>query len=313
MRVLVTGANGFVGRAAVRRLAEDGGFSLAILTRNPGAWNGPGEALDVAADIDAPAADFGNALVGVDAILHLAARSAGRDEAVLQRANRQYTAQLARAAAAAGVRRFVFVSSIKVNGESTAKTPFTAADIPAPQDAYGRSKRDAENDLRAIASETGLEIVIVRPPLVMGPGVKGNLRAMAKAVAKGLPLPVGAFTDNRRDLVGLSDLADLLAVVLRHERAAGRVFVTKSGSALSTVGLVQALGAALGRKPRLVNVPQAILRAATGIAGLGAAFDRLAGNLEVDDTETRRLLDWTPPAGLDVEFARFAEGLKAAD
>ncbi len=312
MRVLVTGANGFIGRATVSRLAQENDISLRILTRNPHAWNGPGEVIVATPDISAPALDFGNLLYGVDSVLHLAGRTSSgggdsSDELAFQLANRRFTTELARAAAAAGSQRFIFASSISVNGERTRDHPFTAADAPAPVDAYSRSKRDAESDLYEIAAATGLDIAIVRPPLVVGPGATGNLRALATGIAKGWPLPIGAFTNNRRNLVGLSDLVDLFATLLRHKQAMGQVFMARSGPSLSTVDLARMLGVALGREPRLIRVPLAILRTGAGILGRSAAVTRLAGDLEIDDQATRTRLAWTPPVGLHAEFVRFAD------
>jgi nucleoside-diphosphate-sugar epimerase len=212
--------------------------------------------------------------------------------------NTQYTLDLARAAAAQGTKRFVFLSSIKVNGEWTAKgQPFRADDATAPKDPYGISKHEAELGLRAIAAQTGMEVVIVRPPLVYGPGVRANFLTMMRWLERGVPLPLGSI-DNQRSLVGLGNLVDLLAKCLAHPAAANQTFLASDGHDLSTTELLFALATALQVKPRLLPVPQPWLERALSLVGRREMAKRLCGNLAVDIEKTRTLLDWTPPDSL---------------
>ncbi len=223
--------------------------------------------------------------------------------AEFRRINVQGTLQLARQAAASGVRRFVFVSSIKVNGEMTvAGKPFTAEDAPAPEDAYGRSKMEAEQGLREIAAQSGMEVVIVRPPLVYGPGVRANFAALMRATERGLPLPFAAL-DNRRSLVGIDNLVDLILLTITHPRAANQVFLVSDGEDLSTSELVRKMAQAMGRRARLVPVPAWALRSLGAITGRSGAVQRLCSNLQVDISKAKALLDWAPPFTV-------AEGMK---
>lgn len=293
MRVLVTGAAGFVGRAVCARLA-DAGMEVRGAVRA-----GAGPVVDVVAMGDlGPDTRWERALDGVDAVVHLAARvhmmsdaaSSPLDE--YRRVNRDATLALARQAADAGVRRFVFASSVKVNGEGTPRDrPFRPDDPPAPADPYGVSKREAEDGLAALP---GIEPVVVRPPLVYGPGVRANFLRLLQAVDRGIPLPLGAV-DNLRSLVYVGNLADAMAACVTHPAAAGETFLVSDGSVMSTAELVRALGAALGRRPRLLPVPPAALRLAGAVTGRGAAVDRLTGSLVVDDAHLRQRLGWTPP------------------
>lgn len=254
-------------------------------------------------------------LSGIEAIIHTAARvhvMKDRSSDPLEAfriVNVDGTLRLARQAAAAGVRRFVFMSSVKVNGEATHQgRPFTAEGEPAPEDAYGISKAEAEAGLKAISAETGMEFVIIRPPLVYGPGVKGNFAAMTRAVKRGLPLPFGAVTDNRRSLVGLDNLVDLIVTCIDHPAAANRTFMVSDGEDLSTADLLRRLGAAMGKPAHLLNIPPALLGAATAMIGKGAVAQRLLGNLQVDISDTCRTLGWKPPVSVDEGLRRAVRG-----
>mgnify|MGYP001815232946 CR=1 FL=1 len=238
-------------------------------------------------------------LRGVNAVVHLAGRAhvmhdtAVDPERAFHEANVAATRHLARQAAAAGVRRFVFVSSIKVNGERTARRPFTELDEAAPEDAYARSKWAAELALQEIAAGTGMEIAIVRPPLVYGPGVRANFLRLMRLVERGVPLPLSGVR-NRRSLVSVWNLCDLLSLCARHPAAAGETFLVSDREDLSTPELVHALADGLGRRARLFPFPVAALRAAAGLLGRAEMLDRLVDSLQVDCDKAAGLLDWRP-------------------
>jgi nucleoside-diphosphate-sugar epimerase len=305
MKVLVTGAAGFVGRHLCARL-RDGGATVHEAVRRV---DGAARSGVIAVGDIGPGTEWGPALEGVDAVVHLAARvhlmsdAAADPLAEYRRVNVEGTLRLARQAAAAGVRRLVFASSVKVNGEGTPPgTAFREADPPAPADPYGVSKHEAEQGLAATA---GIETAVVRPPLVYGPGVGANFLRLMRAVHRGVPLPLGAV-DNRRSLVYVENLADVLALCASHPAAAGGTFLASDGPPLSTPALVRALGRALGRRPRLVPVPPALLRGAASLVGRGPAVERLCGSLVVDDSRVRAALGWRPPFGAEAGLARTA-------
>jgi UDP-glucose 4-epimerase len=218
------------------------------------------------------------------------------------------TLRLARLAVESSVKRFVFISSIKVNGEETSPgRPYSATDAPAPVDPYGISKDEAERGLRAIARETGLEVVVVRPVLVYGPGVKGNFRLLVRCLKRGLPLPLGAV-DNRRSLVALDNLVDLVVRCVSHPAAANQTFLVSDGEDMSTTALLRRTAAALGKPARLLPVPATILRAAAAVTGHREAARRLLGSLQVDITATCSRLDWSPPISVDEGLRRAVAG-----
>jgi nucleoside-diphosphate-sugar epimerase len=218
-----------------------------------------------------------------------------------RRVNVAGTSAFARQAAAAGVKRFVFLSSVKVNGESGR---YTEADPPAPEDAYGISKHEAEAALRAIAKDTGMDVVIIRPPLVYGPGVRANFLALMRAVSRGIPLPLGAV-NNRRSLVALGNLVDFIVTCIEHPAAANETFLLSDGEDLSTTDLIRRLAAAMGRPARLLPVPESVLIAGAALLGRRDIARRLLGTLQVDTSKAGQLLGWVPPITVD-------EGLRLA-
>jgi len=310
--ILITGATGFVGSALMRRLEREGQTPLRALVRRVPAGEHPRTEYCLMDDLGTLAPEqalFAN----VDTVIHLASRVHVMNEtsqdplAAFRKVNVDGTLNLARAAARAGVRRFIFVSSIKVNGESTdGRQPFTADEQPDPQDPYGVSKREAEDALRQLAIDTSLEVVIVRPPLVYGPGVKANFRSMLGWLGKGVPLPFGAI-NNARSLVALDNLVDLLVTCIQHPAAANQTFLVSDGRDLSTTQLLVRLGVALGKPARLLPIPAGWLRGAATLVGKGALGQRLCGSLRVDIVKTRELLGWTPPVSVDQAFKLTAD------
>ncbi len=309
--ILVTGATGFVGSALVRRLLahEPTQILVAAVRKSPTMW--PAQVLPIVVGDLLPDTDWGEAVDGVKQIVHCAARvhvmsdKSADPLAEFRLVNVEGTLNLARQAAAAGVMRFVFVSSVKVNGEQTsAGQAFTEDDVPTPQDPYGKSKHEAEQGLQQLAIDTGIEVVIIRPPLVYGPGVKANFAALMRAVRLGWPLPLGAV-NNQRSLVALDNLVDLIITCVHHPAAANETFLVSDGQDLSTALLVRGMARAAGVPARLWPVPVWALQAAGSAFGQGAALQRLCGNLQVDSTKARTLLAWVPPVSVD-------EGLRRA-
>ena len=250
------------------------------------------------------------ALLGVQAVIHLAARvHVMSDRATdplseFRRANRDWTERLARAAAGRGVRRFVYLSSIKVNGEQSI-TPFTEQDAPNPQDPYGIAKWEAEQALAAVSSETGLEIVVLRAPLVYGPGVGGNFLQLLNVLGRGIPLPL-ALVENRRSLIYRGNLVDALILCVQDGHAAGRTYLVSDGEDLSTSDLMRRLANVLGVTPRLWPLPLWVLRFLGRLSGKEAMIDRLLGSLQVDSSRIRRELDWQPSFTVDAGLAETA-------
>ena len=314
MTTLVTGANGFVGSALCARLLRDGA-SVRAAVRSLNSQPGGAEAFAIRGL--SSETDWTAALKNVEHVVHLAARAHVMSDrspdplAEFRRVNVEGTEALARQAAAAGVKRFVFLSSIKVNGEFTERgQPFTADDVPAPEDPYGVSKYEAEQLLQQMAAETGMEVVIIRPPLVYGPGVKGNFRSMMRWLARGVPLPLAAVTQNRRSLVALDNLVDLIVTCLNHPAAANQTFLVSDGEDLSTAELLKRVGAAMGHPARLFYLPPALLKLGATVLNKPAIYQRLCGSLQLDIAKTRQLLGWTPPVSVDEGLRRAAEGFR---
>jgi nucleoside-diphosphate-sugar epimerase len=312
--ILVTGASGFVGRALCPVLRA-AGYRVAITTREKAAVQG----LDVD-DVHVtsplgPRTDWRPALGGVQAVVHLAARVHVMDDTAdaaqrHRQANTEGTLRLAEAAGAAGVGRFVFLSTVKVNGERTAAAPFRESDTPAPADPYAVSKSEAETGLAAIARRTGLEAVILRPPLVYGPGVGGNFLALLKVCQARTPLPL-AGAANRRSLIFVGNLADAIVGCLDHPAAVGETYLLSDGEDVSTAELVRHTAQALGRPARLFSMPGGILRLAGSAVGKSATVARLLDSLVVDDGKIRRQLGWTPPFTLTQGLSETAAWFQA--
>ncbi|MDB4700232.1 SDR family oxidoreductase [Akkermansiaceae bacterium] len=341
MKVLVTGPSGFVGRKVCKRLLAD-----EIDVR--GAWRKTSPLADgyesvVVGNIDG-STDWSNALKGIDAVVHLAARvhimddTAADPVAAFREVNVDGTGRLAEEAAKSGVKRFVFISSIKVNGEVTLQSSdrrseggsqtsevsgerrraknqevspenssagFSESDQPCPQDPYGQSKYEAEVTLRKIEASTGMEVVILRPPLLYGPGVKANLLKLIHWVDKGIPLPLGGI-QNKRSLLSLTNFADVISKCLIDPRAGGRTFTVCDGDDISSAELVERVAKALGKAPRLITVPEWLMKCAGKLTGNSEQVQRLCSSLQVDSSHVRERLDWKPPVTMDEELGKVA-------
>ena len=290
-RILVTGATGFIGRALCSALAHHGHEIIAGLRR--AASPTPGAASVIVGDI-APGwawpSDFGQ----IDVVIHLA-QQAHRTATEALSGEPAAAVALAKAAHRAGAARLLYMSSVKAMGEETPTgRPFRAADPPQPADMYGQGKLATEQALVTATRETSLELAIVRPPLVYGPGVRANFRALMRLVARGLPLPFAAI-DNRRSLVFIDNLVDLTITAALHPAAAGGVWLVRDDVDLSTPSLVRALAAGLGRPARMFAVPRAAWSLLQAVPGLGSRLAPLTGSLQVDDASTRATFDWLPP------------------
>ena len=315
----ITGATGFVGSAVLERLAAQSGVEIKALVRRVGVKL-PGNAVAVQVGEDF-LLEGDQPLEGVDVLVHCAARvhimsDASSDPLSEYRSvNVAGTLKLAESAARSGVKRFIFISSIKVNGEGTVPgKPYTADDMPAPVDAYGISKMEAEQRLMLLGSATGMEIVIIRPVLVYGPGVKANFRSMMSWLNKGVPLPLGAIP-NQRSLVALDNLVDLVVTCLDHAAAANQTFLVSDDDDMSTTELLKRMGEALETPVRLIPVPAWLLLRGAALLGRKDVARRLCGSLQVDISKTRSLLGWTPPLTVAQALSKtarsFQESLKS--
>lgn len=296
MTALVTGADGFVGRALCARM-EAIGERVRPATR------------ETVGDLER-ISNWSPILDGVDVVYHVAGRAHvtnERDdaEAAYRRTNVDATIALATAAARAGVRHFVYVSSVKAAGERSGQHPLRESDPPTPEDAYGRSKRAAEQALETIRNEAPMLVTIVRPPLVFGPGVRANFLSLLRAVDRGTPLPL-ALVQNHRSFIYVGNLADALIASVRAGRAASSTFFVSDGEDLATPDLVRRLARALGRPARLWPLPPSLLRLGLSLLGRRAAADRLLGNLQVDSSAFRNAASWSPPFSVDDGIAATA-------
>lgn len=319
MNILVTGATGFVGQFLCKRLLSEG-FSVRgtlLKTKNLSSLVNGVEPVKV--EPIGAGTPWSHAMVDVDTIIHLAARVHIMDDpstdplAEFRKVNVDGTERLARESAKAGVKRFVFISSIKVNGNE-AFMPYTADSPSLPSDPYGTSKWEAEQVLRNIEAETGLEVVVVRPTLVYGPGVKANFFNMMKIIAKGIPLPLASVA-NKRSLIYVGNLVDALTTCAVHPAAAGQTYLVSDGEDVSTPDLIRRTAKALGMPARLFPVPASLMRLAGRLSGKSGAVNRVMGSLAVDSTKIRRELGWKPSFTVEeglAETARWFKGLKRA-
>lgn len=310
MRILVTGANGFVGTALCTQLLDQG-FEVRGAVRSERSVIPAGIERIAVGGIDGNT-DWSGALRGIDCVIHLAARVHVMKEgsadplAEFRKVNVAGTRRLAEAATAAGVKRIVYVSSIKVNGEATFERPFSESDVPNPVDPYGISKWEAEAVLRKISDETGLEVVILRPPLVHGPGVGGNFARMLAWIEKGIPFPLGSVR-NRRSMIYVENLADALIHCATHPKAAGETFLVADSESVSTPELIKTLSEKMGRKSGVFSFPVSLLKLLGKFTGKSSEIERLTGSLEADASKIRKMLDWKPPRSLDDGLKKTAD------
>jgi nucleoside-diphosphate-sugar epimerase len=312
MTILVTGANGFVGSALCACLSKNGAEVRAAV-RMLHSYTGGVEAVEIGSL--SSKTYWTVPLRGINQVVHLAARvHVMNDKSInpleeFRKINVDATINLAKQSAAAGVKRFIFLSSVKVNGESTELgCPFTADDIPRPQDPYGVSKYEAERELRNIAEQTGMEVVIIRPPLVYGPGVKANFASMMQIIQRGLPLPLASITGNQRSLVALGNLVNLIVACISHPAAANQTFLVSDDEDISTAELLRRMGQALNRPAKLFYIPSLLLQFAAALLNKSEIYRRLCGSLQVDITKTKKLLNWKPPLSVDEGLRQIIKG-----
>ena len=310
-QVLITGATGFVGSRLFNRATQQG-YSVRRALRRADGGDGALVGDLVVGDLE-PDTNWSDALVGIDVVVHLAARvhvmndNATDPLAEFRKVNTDATLNLARQAAQSGVKRLVYLSSIKVNGEDTEPgTNFSPDDEFVPSDPYALSKYEAEQGLLALAKNTNMEVVIIRPPLVYGPGVKANFQSMMKWVHKGVPLPFGAV-HNQRSLVALDNLVSFIIHCVNHPKAANEIFLISDGEDVSTTQLLQKVAKAFGKKPFLIPVPVGLMKFAANMLGKGDVANRLLGSLQVDISKTRDLLGWVPPVSVDEALQKTAQ------
>jgi len=302
--VLVTGATGFVGRFLCTRLLADGWSVHGTLLDSEITSDLVDKVTPVAIEPLGAETIWRHALVGVDTIIHLAARvhvmheTASDPLAEFRKTNVLGTVNLSNQAVLAGVKRFIFMSTIGVNGDNSITGPYTESDTPTPHNPYSVSKYEAESVLQKVSSETGMEVVIIRAPIIYGPGNPGNFRSLLKIVSMGIPLPLESVV-NKRSLIYVGNLVDVLATCTEHPAAAGQTFLVSDGEDVSTPELIRRTASALGVTARLFPVPPALIRLAGTLTGRSAAVRRLTGSLEVDSSKIKNALGWRPPYTMD--------------
>ncbi len=317
MKVLITGPDGFIGTKLCQIMIQNHILVYGAL-QQPIALPQGCESI-VIGDIEKNV-DWSPALENIGTLVHLAARvhvmqdTAADPLEEFRKVNVEGTRRLAEKAAEAGVGRFLFLSSVKVNGEKTEQLtgPFTESSEEKPEDPYAVSKWEAEQVLREIEARTGMEVVIIRPPLIYGPGVKANFLKLIQLVDRGIPLPFGLIK-NRRSFLSLTNIADLICHCLEHPAAGGQTFLASDGEDVSTPELVRRISKALGRPARLLPVPEWLMKFGGTITGKSAQVDRLCGTLQIDSSKVRNLLGWTVPSSMEEELAKIAEWYKSTD
>ncbi len=318
MRILITGASGFIGQALCSKLVSEGHQPRAVVRSTDSIPSVAGLDVLVVGEVGAQT-DWTLAMAGVDCVIHCAARAHVMNEvetdalSAYRSVNVAGTRRLAEQGSALGLRRLVYLSSIKVNREQTTRgMQLLSSDSPAPEDPYGVSKWEAEQALWAVSKRTGLEVVVIRPPLVYGPGVKGNLLRLLRLVERGVPLPLGAV-HNKRSLVGLSNLMDLLLCCAKHPAAAGKTFLASDGHDLSTPQFIRLIAEGMNKPSLLVPVPVALLQAVSTLLGKRDEIARLVSSLQVDTSQTVAELAWTAPVSVEDgvrEMALWYSGLQ---
>lgn len=306
MNVLVTGSNGFLGKSLIKKFEREH-FNVFPVIRKSSSSNLEDNAI-VISGIDSKT-DWQDYLDNKDVVIHCAARVHVMNDTVseplfaFREVNVLGTLNLANAAAQAGVKRFIFISSIKVNGESTTgSAPYTSFDAPSPEDAYGISKAEAEEQLLALGKNIGMDIVIIRPPLVYGLGVKANFAAICRLISKGLPLPFASLVTNKRSMVYVGNLISLIVECVNNKNAANKVFLVSDNDDLSLADFIKRLSCAMGKKTLLLPCPKFLFELAGRVTGKSAVVDRLVGSLQVDISDTCKILNWTPPYTVENGF-----------
>lgn len=310
--ILLTGATGFVGNRLLAKLQDKGHLCRAAVRR-------PSSSVDVQTDsvvvgeVDANT-DWSKAVKDIEVIVHLAARvhvmhdQADNPLVEFRKINLDGTRSLAEAAVKAGVKRFVYISTIKVNGEATKDSPFTSQDAPSPSDPYAIAKWEAEKALQEISQESGLEVVVIRPPLVYGPGVKANFLNLIKLVRKRVPLPLAGIK-NKRTLVALDNLVDLIMNCCEHPDAAGHIFLAGDDESVSTAELIAKIAGAFGQRSPAFSLSPILMAWATRLLGKQAVWHRLSESLQVDTSEAKKVMGWQPVTSMDEELKRIASSM----